>query len=146
MLLVIANCSDSNLVIGCSNCETSRGCLSLNALVQVTRVGIVDTNGDTNEYPASLVGTDAQHDIAVLLVDAPEQSFVPVQVGTSADLRTGQSVYAIGNPLGFSKTLTAGVVSGLNRAIPSPVGTKTYGAIQVCPQLAPAFTGVMNQK
>ncbi|DBA78532.1 TPA: hypothetical protein ACH3X2_007852 [Trebouxia sp. C0005] len=97
---------------------------------QVTRVGIVDTNGDTNEYPASLVGTDAQHDIAVLLVDAPEQSFVPVQVGTSADLRTGQSVYAIGNPLGFSKTLTAGVVSGLNRAIPSPVGTKTYGAIQ----------------
>ncbi|DBB06031.1 TPA: Protease Do-like 5, chloroplastic [Trebouxia sp. C0006] len=97
---------------------------------QVTRVGIVDANGDTIEYPASLVGTDAQHDIAVLLVDAPLQSFVPVQVGTSADLRTGQSVYAIGNPLGFSKTLTAGVVSGLNRAIPSPVGTKTYGAIQ----------------
>ncbi len=98
----------------------------------MTRVGIVDANGDTIEYPASLVGTDAQHDIAVLLVDAPLQSFVPVQVGTSADLRTGQSVYAIGNPLGFSKTLTAGVVSGLNRAIPSPVGTKTYGAIQVC--------------
>ncbi|DBA90113.1 TPA: hypothetical protein ACH3X1_003429 [Trebouxia sp. C0004] len=97
---------------------------------QVTRVGIADANGDTTEYPASLVGTDAQHDIAVLLVDAPEQRFVPVQVGTSADLRTGQSVYAIGNPLGFSKTLTAGVVSGLNRAIPSPVGTKTYGAIQ----------------
>jgi len=79
----------------------------LKLLIQVTRVGIVDANGDTTEYPASLVGTDAQHDIAVLLVDAPEQSFVPVQVGTSADLRTGQSVYAIGNPLGFSKTLTA---------------------------------------
>ena len=99
--------------------------------MQVTRVGIVDANGDTVEYPASLVGSDAQHDIAVLLVDAPDQSFAPVQVGTSADLRTGQSVYAIGNPLGFSKTLTAGVVSGVNRAIPSPVGTKTYGAIQV---------------
>ena len=100
-------------------------------VMQVTRVGIVDANGDTVEYPASLVGSDAQHDIAVLLVDAPDQSFVPVQVGTSADLRTGQSVYAIGNPLGFSKTLTAGVVSGVNRAIPSPIGTKTYGAIQV---------------
>ena len=122
---------DGTLVIGFSNCEISRRFLSLKLLIQVTRVGIVDANGDTTEYPASLVGSDAQHDIAVLLVDAPEQSFVPVQVGTSADLRTGQSVYAIGNPLGFSKTLTAGVVSGLNRAIPSPVGTKTYGAIQV---------------
>lgn len=101
-------------------------------LVQVTRVGIVNAEGDTVEYPASLVGSDAQHDIAVLLVDAPGQRFVPVRVGTSADLRTGQSVYAIGNPLGYSKTLTAGVVSGVNRAIPSPVGTKTYGAIQAC--------------
>lgn len=92
---------------------------------------MVSQSGETVEYPASLVGTDAQHDIAVLLVDAPEHQFLPVQIGTSADLRTGQSVYAIGNPLGFSKTLTAGVVSGVNRAIPSPVGTKTYGAIQV---------------
>ena len=97
----------------------------------MTKVGIVSSTGETIEYPASLVGTDAQHDIAVLLVDAPEHDFRPVQVGTSADLRTGQSVYAIGNPLGYSKTLTAGVVSGVNRAIPSPVGTKTYGAIQV---------------
>ena len=100
-------------------------------MCQVTRVGVVSPSGETVEYPASLVGTDAQHDIAVLLVDAPEHSFVPVRVGTSADLRTGQSVYAIGNPLGYSKTLTVGVVSGVNRAIPSPVGTKTYGAIQV---------------
>lgn len=62
----------------------------------MTRVGIVSPSGETIEYPASLVGTDAQHDIAVLLVDAPEHKFLPVQVGTSADLRTGQSVYAIG--------------------------------------------------
>ena len=96
----------------------------------MSRVGIVDAKGDTTEYPASIVGTDAQHDIAVLHIDAPEMNFMPVRVGTSANLRTGQNVYAIGNPLGYSKTLTAGVVSGLNRAIPSPVGTKTYGAIQ----------------
>lgn len=85
----------------------------------------------TEEFPASIVGTDAQHDIAVLQINAPKKRFVPVQVGASAGLRTGQSVYAIGNPYGLSRTLTAGVVSGLNRAIPSPVGTKTYGAIQV---------------
>lgn len=91
----------------------------------------MNSSGVTEESPASIVGTDAQHDIAVLLIDAPQKSFVPVQVGVSAGLRTGQSVYAIGNPYGLSRTLTAGVVSGLNRAIPSPVGTKTYGAIQV---------------
>lgn len=46
-------------------------------------------------------------------------------------LQVGQSVYAIGNPNGLSKTLTAGVVSGLNRTIPAPTGTRIYGAIQV---------------
>ena len=46
-------------------------------------------------------------------------------------LQVGQSVYAIGNPSGLSKTLTAGVVSGLNRTIPAPTGTRIYGAIQV---------------
>lgn len=97
----------------------------------MTRIGLESPTGEIIEYPATLVGTDAQHDIAVLLVDAPGHSFVPVRVGSSAHLRIGQSVYAIGNPLGYSKTLTAGVVSGVNRAIPSPVGTKTYGAIQV---------------
>jgi hypothetical protein len=47
-------------------------------------------------------------------------------------LKVGQSVYAIGNPSGLSKTLTSGVVSGLDRAIPAPTGTRIYGAIQVC--------------
>ena len=53
------------------------------------------------------------------------------QVGTSSDLRVGQTVFAIGNPSGLSHTLTTGVVSGLNRAIPSPGGTLSGGAIQV---------------
>lgn len=55
-----------------------------------------------------------------------------VQLGSSKGLKVGQSVFAIGNPRGLSRTMTAGVVSGLNRAIPSPVNTLTYGAIQVC--------------
>ena len=53
------------------------------------------------------------------------------QVGTSKGLKVGQSVFALGNPRGLSRTLTSGVVSGLNRAIPSPANTLTYGAIQV---------------
>jgi hypothetical protein len=55
----------------------------------------------------------------------------PVQVGTSGDLKVVQTAFAIGFPARLSYTLTAGVVSGLNRAIPSPGGTLTGGAIQV---------------
>lgn len=54
-----------------------------------------------------------------------------LQVGSSADLKVGQSVFSIGSPYGFSKSFTAGVVSGLNRGVPSPAGTIVTGTIQV---------------
>ena len=54
-------------------------------------------------------------------------------MGSSAGLRVGQSVYAIGNADGVSRTLSAGVVSGLRRGIPSPTGGIMSGAIQVGP-------------
>eukprot|EP00775_Hariotina_reticulata_P008857 gene8857-9036_t len=63
-------------------------------------------------------------------IDAPPSLLNPIRVGTSGDLKVGQSVYAVGNPRGFTKTLTAGIVSGLNRTIPAPTGTRIYGAIQ----------------
>jgi 2-alkenal reductase len=44
--------------------------------------------------------------------------------------QVGQFVFAIGNTFGLTKTLSAGIVSGLNRTIPSPVGTRIYGAVQ----------------
>lgn len=67
---------------------------------------------------------------AVLKVDATQDELVPVRVGSALGLRVGQYAFAIGNPSGFSRTLTSGIVSGLNRAIPSPVGTRIPGAIQ----------------
>ncbi len=45
--------------------------------------------------------------------------------------KIGQTVFALGAPYGLSSSMSAGVVSGLNRSIPSPVGTRIYGAIQV---------------
>lgn len=87
-------------------------------------------SGGLNTYQARVIGTDAMHDLAVLQIDAPRDSLAPIRMGTSGDLKVGQSVYAIGNPNGLSKTLTAGVVSGLNRTIPAPTGTRIYGAIQ----------------
>ncbi len=88
---------------------------------------------DSQDWPATIVGTDPDHDLALLRIEAPPGSLRPIRLGTSGDLKVGQSMYAIGFPYGLSRTLTAGVVSGLNREIPNPAGTKTRGAIQVSP-------------
>lgn len=97
---------------------------------QVVKVVLDDGSGGSQPYVARVVGTDAMHDLAVLQVDAPKDQLVPIRMGTSGDLKVGQAVYAVGNPYGLDKTLTAGVVSGLNRTIPAPTGTRIYGAIQ----------------
>ncbi|KAF8057906.1 DEGP5 [Scenedesmus sp. PABB004] len=97
---------------------------------QEVRVVLDDGAGGSASYAAAVVGSDAAHDLAVLKIDAPRDALVPIRMGTSADLKVGQSVYAVGNPAGLAKTLTAGVVSGLGRTIPSPTGQRIYGAIQ----------------
>ena len=101
--------------------------------MQETRVGLAGRadGKDSQDWPATIVGTDPNHDLALLRIDAPKDSLHPIRLGTSADLKVGQSMYAIGFPYGLSRTLTAGVVSGLDRQIPNPAGTKTRGAIQV---------------
>lgn len=101
--------------------------------MQETRVGLAGRadGRDSQDWPASIVATDPSHDLAVLRIEAPREALQPVRLGTSNDLKVGQSLYAIGFPYGLSRTLTAGVVSGLNREIPNPAGSKTQGAIQV---------------
>lgn len=98
--------------------------------MQTVRVTFDSGLESSKSYIASVVGTDPSRDLAVLQVDADPAELVPMSVGTSEDLRVGQYVYAIGNPSGLSKTQTNGVVSGLNRSIPSPTGLRIPGAIQ----------------
>ena len=69
---------------------------------------------------ATLVGSDPTTDVAVLKVDVPARGLSPLQLGNSDDLRVGDSVVAIGNPFGFTRTVTAGIVSALQRQIQSP--------------------------
>ena len=77
---------------------------------------------DGSDYPASLVGVSAAHDIAVLKIALTDKSLVPVAVGTSDDLRVGQKVLAIGNPFGLDWTLTTGIVSALGRSLDNERG------------------------
>ncbi len=76
---------------------------------------------DGRDVRASLVGVSPAHDLAVLKIDVPNQP-VPLPIGTSADLRVGQSTFAIGNPFGLDWTLTTGIVSSLDRALPAEDG------------------------
>jgi S1-C subfamily serine protease len=77
---------------------------------------------DGSDYPARLVGASQAHDLAVLRIELENQSPVPLPLGSSADLRVGQRVYAIGNPFGLDWTLTTGIVSALDRSLPAEDG------------------------
>ncbi|MGD8463175.1 MAG: trypsin-like peptidase domain-containing protein [Anaerolineae bacterium] len=75
---------------------------------------------DGTNVMAEVVGTDASNDLAVLKADAAPDLLRPIPLGESDNLRVGQFVVAIGNPFGYERTLTVGVVSALGRVIESP--------------------------
>jgi S1-C subfamily serine protease len=77
---------------------------------------------DGRDYSARLVGASPAHDIAVLRISVPERQPPPLPIGTSADLKVGQKVFAIGNPFGLDWSLTTGVVSALDRSLPAEDG------------------------
>jgi S1-C subfamily serine protease len=76
------------------------------------------SNGE--EMSAAIVGSDATTDIAVLKVDAGSRALRVLELGNSDQLEVGDEVVAIGNPLGYERTMTAGIVSALGRVIESP--------------------------
>lgn len=72
---------------------------------------------DGRTYQASLVGVSPNHDLAVLKINVSVDFPPAIPLGTSDDLKVGQSVFAIGNPFGLDHTLTSGIVSALNRSL-----------------------------
>jgi S1-C subfamily serine protease len=81
----------------------------------------VDVSFSNNEsMKAKIVGTDPSTDVAVLQVDAHSRALTPLSLGNSDLVRVGDSVVAIGNPFGYDRTVTAGIVSALQRVIQAP--------------------------
>ncbi len=78
---------------------------------------------DGRDYKAALVGASPAHDIAVLRIGVGFKRPPPVPVGESTGLKVGQKVFAIGNPFGLDWTLTTGIISALDRSLPSERGT-----------------------
>ena len=86
---------------------------------------------DNTSYEAQLVGRDELNDIAVLRIEAPPVSLYPVKPGDSSGLRVGQKVLAIGNPFGLERTMTVGIISSLNRSLPSRSSRAMKSMIQI---------------
>lgn len=102
----------------------------------------VVTLDDQSTWPAEVVGGDPHVDLAVLKIEAPAEKLRPIAVGTSRDLEVGQSVLAIGNPFGLDHTLTTGVISALDREVPSLTQRRLIrGAIQTDAAINPGNSG-----
>ena len=100
------------------------------------------TLASNNSYPAELVGSDKEHDIAVLQIDAPPEELHPIEIGSSGDLRVGQRVFVLGNPFGWDNTMTTGIISSLNRNLPSRVeGRQMQALIQTDAAMNPGNSG-----
>jgi 2-alkenal reductase len=94
-----------------------------NHVVQGTRRVLVQLDAGKKPIAAELVGTAPEYDLAVVRLINPPGQLKPIPLGSSRDLKIGQSVIAIGNPFGLSRTLTTGIVSALDVEIPGAIQT-----------------------
>ncbi len=91
--------------------------------------------------PAEVVGTAPNYDLAVLRLGRAQRPPPALPVGTSADLKVGQSAFAIGNPFGLDQTLTTGVISALQRRLPTSEGREIADVIQTDAAINPGNSG-----
>ncbi len=102
-----------------------------------TKISVILNTGE--EYEGKVVGKDASTDLAVVKIEATGLTFA--QMGTSSNLRVGETAIAIGNPLGqeFAGTTTQGIISGLNRSV--TIDNKTMNLIQTDAAINPGNSG-----
>ena len=97
--------------------------------------------GGDKVYAATVVGGDPDTDLAVIKITPPSMGLTIISLGDSDRLNVGQKVLAIGNPFGLDRTLTTGVISGLQRPIRGQNGRPMEGAIQTDASINPGNSG-----
>lgn len=104
---------------------------------------------ENEKFSGKVVGTDRDDDLAVIQIDPRGQRLTVIKLGSSQGLDVGQKVLAIGNPFGLQRTLTTGIISGLQRPLRDPVARRTInGAIQTDAAINPGNSGgpLLNAK
>jgi S1-C subfamily serine protease len=125
--------------IGSGIVFTPDGYLLTNHHVVAGAAGLAASMPDGRRFEAKLVGGDPATDLAVLHLGAGGLNYG--EFGSSARLKVGQLVIAIGNPLGFQATVTAGIVSALGRSLRAPSGRLIDSVIQTDAPLNPGNSG-----
>jgi 2-alkenal reductase len=90
---------------------------------------------------ATLVGRSPEYDLAVVKLTRVPRDLRPIPLGSSKELKIGQTVYAIGNPFGLSRTLTQGLISALDRDLPTTNFREVAGVIQTDAAINPGNSG-----
>ena len=102
----------------------------------------VEVSFSNNEsVRARVVGTDASSDLAVLRVDTPSRGLTPLPLGSSSEIAVGDAVIAIGNPFGYERSVTAGIVSAIGRVLQAPNNLAIDNAIQTDAPINPGNSG-----
>ncbi len=97
---------------------------------------------DGTESSATVISRQPENDIAVLMPDTPPDVFVPATIGSSERMRIGDEVFAVGNPLGLAGSMSAGVISGFDRAFsPTNSDQRLEGFIQFDAAVNPGNSG-----
>jgi putative serine protease PepD len=96
---------------------------------------------DGKTYNATVVGTNAANDLAVIRISAPSSELHPVTLGNSDSVQIGDSVYAIGSPFGLSGSLTEGIVSNLHQSGSASGGSSLSNLIQTDAAINPGNSG-----
>jgi len=103
---------------------------------------VVVTFADGMQTEARIIGRAPEFDLAVIKVNVPPDVLVPLELGDSSSLQVGQRAIAIGNPLDFDRSLTIGIISGLDRAVIPMEGMQPLsGLIQTDAAINPGNSG-----
>jgi len=108
---------------------------------ELPRKVTVKLAGSDDQVEAKVVGWEADKDLCVLKIDPALLPLTPIEVGTSSDLKVGQSVLAIGNPFGLDFTLTTGIVSAIGRDVDGAGGRPIKDCIQTDAAINPGNSG-----